>query len=417
MLEVVYWLAFAIGLMLVWLTVASIVSTLVVPRYVPSRITYAAWSTSRALFRGGMRFFSTFEEKDRLLAFQGPVSLLLLLTFWLALLLVGYALMFLPFDGGSLGAGLRISGSSMTTLGFYEPVGAPPPTIVFLSAATGLIVIALLIGYLPMIYGAYSRREVLVTMLESRAGEPAWGPEILARESFIGGLDTLGHLYSDWESWAADVAETHTTHPWLMAFRSPHPLRSWITSLLAVMDSGALYLACAPSGAPSEARNCVRMGFVALRAIAEMRNLEFDPDPRPDVQLQLSYEDFLTGIERMRRANFPMERTPEDAWTHFHGWRVNYEQIAYALADDLTVVPALWSGPRTLIDETPISPIRPMQRSPERPEGIEQVDNAASTKWAYRKLATRRPATFQPPSGSTDGYGNKVESGGIRRRG
>jgi hypothetical protein len=112
MLEVVYWLAFAIGLMLVWLTVASIVSTLVVPRYVPSRITYAAWSTSRALFRGGMRFFSTFEEKDRLLAFQGPVSLLLLLTFWLALLLVGYALMFLPFDGGSLGAGLRPSSSS-----------------------------------------------------------------------------------------------------------------------------------------------------------------------------------------------------------------------------------------------------------------------------------------------------------------
>jgi hypothetical protein len=414
--EIVRWFGFVVGTVLVWLTIASIVSTLVVPRFVPSRIAYGAWMTARAVFRYLIQFVSTFEEKDRVLAFQGPVSLLLLLMQWLVLAFVGYALMFLPFDGGNFGEGLRISGSSLLTLGFDAPSNNAPPTIIFLAAATGLVVVALLIGYLPTIYSAFSRREALVTMLESRAGEPAWGPEILTREAYIGGLDTLATLYRDWENWAADVAETHTTHPWLISFRSPHPLRSWITSLLAVMDSAALFLACAPAAAPSEARNCVRMGFIALRAIADVRNLEYEADPLPNAPIELSYDEYLAGLDRMQRANFPMERTPEDAWVHFRGWRVNYERIAYALADDIMVVPALWSGPRSAIDGTQIPPIRPVQRSPELPEGVEQVDNSASTKWAYKKLATRRPSTFHPPSGSVDGYGNKVESGGTRRR-
>jgi len=151
----------------------------------------------------------------------------------------------------------------MATLGFAAPGAGGPTVIVFVAAATGLVVVALLIGYLPTIYAAFSRREAMVTMLESRAGMPAWGPELLTREAFIGGVDTLPALYRDWELWASDLAESHTTHPALVWFRSPHPLRSWITSMLAVMDSAALYLSLPPNAAPSEARYCLRMGFAA----------------------------------------------------------------------------------------------------------------------------------------------------------
>jgi hypothetical protein len=372
--EAVRWLCFVVGVAIAWFTLASMVSTFVVPRNVSSRITHAAWLVARSIFRTAIRFVSDYPRQDRILSFLGPVAILLLLEVWLVLLLVGYALMLMPFDGGDFGDGIRISGSSILTLGFAAARNGAPTAIIFIAAATGLVVIALLIGYLPTIYNAFNRREIQVTMLESRGGEPAWGPEILAREAFVNGLETLGPLYRDWELWSADLAETHTSHPWLISFRSPHPLRSWIIALLAVLDSAALYLAFNPSTAPGEARNCLRMGFLALRAVAEVYGVPYDPDPLPNAPVQLTYQQYMKGVERMRRAGFPMERTPEDAWAHFRGWRVNYESIAYYMADQVIVVPALWSGPRTYIDSTPIPPFRPVQRSPERPEGVETVE-------------------------------------------
>ncbi|HEX6509736.1 MAG TPA: hypothetical protein VF221_19075, partial [Chloroflexota bacterium] len=314
-----------------------------------------------------------YKRKDRILALLGPVSMLVLLAVWLTLLLLGFGLMLWPLGDGNLGDGLRISGSSILTLGIASSTSAAPTVITFCAAATGLVAIALLIGYLPTIYGAYNRRETLVTMLQSRAGEPAWGPEILARGSFIESLDTSPAFYSDWERWAADIAESHVNYPWLLFFRSPHPLRSWIIGLLAAMDSAALYLALSPSRAPSEARLCLRMGFTALRGIATVLSIPYDRDPQPDAPIDLTYEEFLEGVDRIDAAGFPIERSPQEAWIHFRGWRVNYEQIAYQIADLVVAVPALWSGPRTRLREKPIPPIRPPQRTPERPEGITRV--------------------------------------------
>jgi hypothetical protein len=151
--------------------------------------------------------------------------------------------------------------------------------VTFVAVATGLVVIALQIGYLPTIYGAYSRRETLVNMLESRAGEPAWGVELLAREQLIGSLDSLGPFFNDWQRWAADLTESHVNYPWLLSFRSPYPLRSWVVSLLAVLDAAALYLALVPSRAPSAARHCLRTGFLGLRALAGVYRVELPADP------------------------------------------------------------------------------------------------------------------------------------------
>jgi hypothetical protein len=205
---------------------------------------------------------------------------------------------------------------------------------------------------------------MLVTMLESRAGAPAWGPELLARQQLVDIVDDLAAFYADWERWAADVTETHTSYPVLVFFRSAHELQSWIGGLLAVLDSAAIYLAVAPNEAPSSARLCLRMGFTGLRRIADLLNIPYEVDPHPDDPIDLSFEEFQQGLQHIARVGWEFERTPEEAWAHFRGWRVNYESVAYALADRIVAPPALWSGPRRHLPGPPMAPWRPPQRAP-----------------------------------------------------
>jgi hypothetical protein len=206
-------------------------------------------------------------------------------------------------------------------------------------------------------------------MLMSRAGSPAWGPEILWRHQRIGILDSLPGFYEHWETWCADVAETHSSYPMLIYFRSPDPLRSWLTALLAVLDSAALYNALSPDAAPSEARLCLRMGFTTLRTLAEVLVLPFDPDPRPDADIRLSFEEYMRGVQRLTDIGFPMERSGEDGWLHFRGWRVNYEEVALALADTTSATPGPWAGTRRVFGDVTIGTKRPVDRTPEEPEG------------------------------------------------
>src|SRR5262249_6651976 len=194
--------------------------------------------------------------------------------------LLAYGLMLWPATGG-LGAALRESGSSLFTLGFASTHGGGPTAVDIVAGATGLIVVALLIAYLPTLYGAFNRRETEVTLLGVRAGLPAWGPELLARSRYTITTSELPSFYRVWERWAADVAESHSSYPILIRFRSPHPLASWLISLLAVMDSAALYSAVAPDDLPIEGRLCLAMGFRCLRQLASTIGIPYDEDPRP----------------------------------------------------------------------------------------------------------------------------------------
>jgi hypothetical protein len=167
-----------------------------------------------------------------------------------------------------------------------------------------------------------------------------------------------------WESWAADVAESHTTYPVLVRFRSPEPLSSWVTALLAVLDSAALFLALSPQAAPVvPARLCLRGGFRCFNRIARTMGFDIPEEPGPDAGTSLTYAEFLDALSRMRQVGFPVERDPAEAWPDFVGWRVNYEQAAYAVAAAVYAVPALWSGPR----RRQVSPIAPIRPRPGRP--------------------------------------------------
>jgi hypothetical protein len=366
------WLGFVAGLALVVTVFGSVINTVITPRSVSSRITYRSWLAMRWLFFKVANRMRRYEQKDRVLAYLAPVSVLGVLVAWLLLFLVGYALLFWPLAGGDFGQALQLSGSSLFTLGVVSSSHPGPVVLEFLTAATGLITVALQIGYLPTLYGAYNRRETLVTTLGARVGKPAWGPEILARHHLDYSAETLPALYAAWENWAAEMAESHTSYPWLVQFRSPDRLNSWIIALLAVMDSAALYSALCPTTCPPQARQCIRMGFVALRAVGRAMGLPVNDDPRPDDPLQLTYGQFDVGVEVLRRSGFPLERSTEDAWPHFRGWRVNYEDLAYRVAVEVVAVPAPWSGRRPLMTQQERFDLlknRPRHRTPEDPEG------------------------------------------------
>jgi hypothetical protein len=346
---------------------ASVLQTLVTPGGRVGRLFKLVDKAMSAAFRVAGRAFPQYQQRSRILAFQAPVVLAGLLVCWLGAYLLAFGLMLWPVTQSMAGA-LRESGSSLFTLGFASTRGGGPTTLDFMAGAIGMIVVALQIAYLPTLYSAFNRRETEVTLIAVRAGLPAWGPELLARSRYTITTDELPEFYRQWERWAADVAESHSSYPILLRFRSPHPMASWLIALLAVMDSAALYSAVAPEQLPREARLCLAMGFRCLKQLAETVGMEYDDDPRPDAGIALTREEFDEGIVRLQSVGFRMERTPDEAWVHFQGWRVNYESIAYRLAYVIDAVPAAWSGPRRS-GEPPMAPHRVVNRTPANPEG------------------------------------------------
>jgi hypothetical protein len=189
-------------------------------------------------------------------------------------------------------------------------------------------------------------------------------------------------LYAQWERWAADVAESHTTYLPLARFRSPTPLSSWVTALLAVLNSAALFLALSPESAPEvPARLCLRAGYLCFNQVARAMGIDVAGEADPEGRISLTYDEFLDAVARLREVEFPVERDPAEAWPDFAGWRVNYEQAAYAMAYAVDAVPALWSGPRRSR-----SPAIPPVRPPPGPPG-------SSPKEAPRTAAPATPAT------------------------
>jgi hypothetical protein len=356
---------FAVGLLIVCLTAAQVLLTMVLPRRPAGveRQTIFVNRSVRLLFVGLSRLAKTYEGKDAILAPTAPVALIVQLLFWGASLVVGFGLMLMP-TVHSISEALLQALTALFTVGEVH-IGGPADTGIDIAVgAIWVVIVALQIAYLPALYGAFSRREGLVSLLESRAGTPAWGPELLARHQLVGITDTLPDLYATWEEWAADVAESHTTYPILLLFRSPEPWFSWLLGLLAVLDGAAMHLALAPSTASSRARLCLRMGFTLVQRIAVTLGWTVDPDPNPEGPIQLTFEEFADAVLMLERVGFPTERTAEEAWPDFRGWRVNYESIAYRLADRLTAPPTPWSGPRRHLHSGPVEPRRPPQRNP-----------------------------------------------------
>ena len=340
-------LVFLLGLGVVLGTLSSALSTFVMPRSVRSQLNRILFGILRRILEGLMSFAKTFEQKDAIFAYYAPVGLFLLVPTWYALMTLGYAAMYWSLGVGDLFKDIRMSGSSLLTLGFATSDQFLVNLLVFSEATLGLILVALLIAYLPTMYSAFSRREEFVNLLEVRAGVPPSSVEMLLRFNRIHGLDRLAEYWSTWEVWFADLEESHTTLPALVFFRSPRGSQSWITAAGTVLDCAALTLSALEVEYAPSAALCLRAGFLSLRRISDYFDIPYPPDPHfPADPISISRGEFETVFDRLKDAGLPMKEDREQAWQDFAGWRVNYDHTLLALCSLIMAPPAFWSSDR-----------------------------------------------------------------------
>lgn len=351
---VLHVVATILGAALVLSTLLSAIKTVILPRSAGSLVTRAVFLTTRRVARlaVGRRGF---EARDRVLAYYAPVSLVLLPGVWVALVMIGFTGIFWGTDGGSLRDSFLLSGSSLLTLGTVFRSDLNHAVLTFAEATLGLGMVALLISYLPSIYGAFSRREQLVGMLEVRAGIPPSPAELLVRYTRIGLLDQIdAELLPQWEQWFMDIEESHTTLPALVFFRSPQPERSWITAAGCILDTAALMSSTIDKPHNAVEDLLIRSGFFALRRIADYFTIVYDPAPTADDPIMVTRREFDLVCVELEAAGVPLKPDRDRAWRDFTGWRVNYDSVLVQLAALVDAPPGRWSS-----DRGPVTPPKP----------------------------------------------------------
>jgi hypothetical protein len=331
------------GLVLVGAALSSAIRTVVVPRAIGSWITRLVFNVVRRVFDMVAHERRPFEARDRVFSYYAPVSLLLLPVAWVSLITAGFTGIFYASGVDSWRDAFGQSGSSVFTLGFEVRHAVPQLVISFVEAGIGLGIIALLISYLPSIYGAFNRREQLVGMLEVRAGLPPSAAEMLVRYQRIGALERIDRdLFPQWELWFADIEESHTSNPSLVFFRSPIAQRNWILAAGCILDTAAVVASTLDRGPSPESALMLRTGFFALRRLADYFGIEYDPDPRPDDPISVSRREFDLLLVELRAADIPVKADLDQAWRDFVGWRVNYDRVLIVLASLVGAPPARW---------------------------------------------------------------------------
>jgi hypothetical protein len=338
---------FVVGLILVVTTIFSALSTFVLPRAARSQLNRFVFGVMRRIFELIFKFTRTYEQRDAIMAYYSPISLIMLVPVWYALILFGYAAMYWSLGVGDVFADFRFSGSSLLTLGFATSDISIVTVMSFSEALIGLILVALLMAYLPTMYAAFSRREQAVNMLEVRAGNPPNPFDMLSRFHRIHGLDKLGEYWKTWEIWFADVEESHTTLPALVFFRSPKPDNSWVTAAGAVLDTAAITLSSIDIPNEMSAALCIRAGFLALHSITDYFDISHPDNPRyPETPISIKREEFDDLINKLSDAGVPIKPDREQAWKDFAGWRVNYDRVLLVLCTLVMTPPAPWSSDR-----------------------------------------------------------------------
>jgi len=404
---------FVLGVLLFLAMIVSLLRTIVVPRALRSFFSSTIMAAVVGASWGLARTRRHYKGRDSVMAWGGPLIIIVTLLAWLIGFLFAYGLMIYGVGGNSFGDALAQAGSSLFTLGFDAGHSQDQTILDFMAAATGPIVIALMIGFLPTIYGIYTSREVAVTQLSTEAGEPAWGPEFLVRAHLTDRLLLNDDIYATWAEWATTLRLTHLTYPALVHVRSARAQRHYATSLLAMMDAAALsvslnherqhhqaYLLLAqgvqtfdtlyvtsiaprkfvsrlpilgrfvkptvmvdesmiamPSREPGRTAAQMAASADAVRGMAhEAIGLL---DTGEDMPLTLTRAEFDEAYTMLDDAGFPIEYSADDAWAFFSRLRQRYEFPAYAICSKLDAPPAPWSGPRRVPTGT-LAPSRAM---------------------------------------------------------
>jgi Ion channel len=327
--------------------------TVVVPRRAPraGRLLRVTVYLVPGLWKGwrwvGLRMSSA-ERREAFLGIYGALIVIVLLITWVAGLVVGYGLLLdalrtqLRPEPETFGTSLYFAGTSLLTLGFgdFVAVGGVARLVALVAGATGLGLFALCITLLFTLYGSFQRREVAVVVLEAGAGAPPSGVTLLETYAVAGILDDLPRLFRDWQSWAAEVLDSHLAYPVLAYFRSSHDNDSWISSLGAVMDASTLVLTTIKGGPKGWAKLSRSVGGHCLEDLVAYFGLQTEPE------VGVERDEFDEARRQLERAGFVLEDA-DRSWDHFVRLRQDYAGRVNALARYWATPPAQWIGDRS----------------------------------------------------------------------
>jgi hypothetical protein len=338
-------IAFILGCWLIFTALFSAIRTFVIPRGARDDLTRLVFALMRYAFDLPLRRASKV-RRERALAYFAPVTLLTLPIFWLACVLIGYAGVYWALGAGNWSTAITISRLSLLYLG--SNISSIPGGTVFAFSETvfSLLLAAILVSYLPTMYGAFSQREQAVTGLETRAGSPPSPVKMLTRYYLIRGLDQISEVWTTWQAWFEMVEESHTALLPLVFYRSPQPDRSWVTAAGAVLDAASLVASTVDRPRDPKAELCIRAGYLCLQRISAQFRIPFNEDPAPTDPISVSRADFDTVYDALEKVGVPLKPDRDQAWRDFAGWRVNYDAVVVGLAVITLAPPGYWSSDR-----------------------------------------------------------------------
>jgi hypothetical protein len=315
------------GLALQIIVLDAAIRTFLLPRIANVRFSRVVAKGVGVIFNKLASADRDYLARDRILSMFAPIVLLTYQALWLALSLVAFSLGFVAAGMPSFASSFSVSGSSLFTLGTTPAHGGVFSALQFIEAGVGLTLLALLIAFIPTLYGAFQRRETSVARLSVRAGIPAtpWG--ILEIAHSVQAFELLDELWREWEQWFIEVGETHTTLIILNYYRSPNPKQTWIGSAATVLDAAALFNAVVDLKPSATAGLCIRSGWLSLRRLADYFRIPYPRNVDTDIHVTITREEFDLVLERLQRSGVPLVSDREAAWRDFVGWRVNYDSI------------------------------------------------------------------------------------------
>jgi hypothetical protein len=337
------------GILCIFVVLLDAFQTIILPRRATGRfrltrlfyiLTWGPWSFLAQRIRDVRR-------RESALSFYGPLSLIVLLIVWAGMLVVGFGLLYnglgTPFQDamkiGSFRSDLYVSGTTIFTLGLGDVVPRTPLSreLIVLEAGTGLGFLAVVMGYFPVLYGAFSRREVSISLLDARAGSPPTAAELLRRHAYDGGQDALILLLEEWERWSAELLESHISYPLLCYFRSQHNNQSWLSALVAVLDTCALMISSVSGKSARQAQLTFAMARHALADLAQI----FSQSPIEDAADRLPPERFQELHDLLCRNGVAVCRD-EQSIERLAKVRILYEGHAVALSKYLIMPLPAW---------------------------------------------------------------------------
>jgi hypothetical protein len=337
------------GIICILIVLLDAFQTVILPRRAAGRlrltrlfyiVTWMPWRTV------AMRIHHP-RKRETVLSFYGPLSLIFLLIVWACGMVFGFSLIYFslgsPFNDSSRQlsyfSDLYVSGTNFFTLGLGDvtPHGQIARVLSTLEAGTGFGFLAVVMGYFPVLYGAFSRREVSISLLDARAGSPPTAAELMRRHSFEGAEDELSTLLTEWERWSAELLESHISYTLLCYYRSQHTNQSWVGALTTMLDTSALLIAGVRGHEARQAQLTFAMARHALVDLAQV----FSLPPSKNVPDRLSPERYEQLYALLCQSGVSVCRDGQ-SYERLRNLRALYEGYATSLSDYLCMPLPPW---------------------------------------------------------------------------